>query len=117
MSTINRTLFFILLPIIGFLLWPPEYLRPGLPVVLVALLFFVALGWVVMRGRSPALTLLIFLLGLNVIIRLMMLPSHVLLLTGGLDIPYVLTAVIAIVLSLYLVIRLDKSDVRVQMVT
>lgn len=117
MSTINRVLLFIVLPIVGFLLWPPEFILPGLPLVLGAMLVFILLGWVVLRGRSSALTLLIFLLGTNVIVRLMMLPSHVLFLSGGVDILYLLTAVIAIAISLYLVLRLDRSDVRIHMVT
>jgi hypothetical protein len=69
-----------------------------------------------LQGRSLALTLLIFLQGFNVIVRLMMFWPHFTNNSGNVDILYVLTSILSLALSAYLVLRLDKVDVRVQMI-
>jgi surface polysaccharide O-acyltransferase-like enzyme len=67
-------------------------------------------------GQSTALTLGIFVQGLNVIIRLMMLFPNLSKL-GVYDIPWLITSLLSIGLSIYLVLRLDRTDVRVTLVT
>lgn len=117
MKPINRFLFFFLLPIVGVLSYPPAILLPGLPVIVFAILLFAGLGWLLWRGRSLALTFSIFLQGLNVIIRLLMLFPSTTTTSGQVDWAYLAFHVFGLALSFYLMLRLDQVDVRVQMVT
>jgi hypothetical protein len=113
----NRILLFFLLPAVAPLFWPPAVVLPGLPfLALVALLFFV-LGFFLWRGNSLALTLSIFLQGLNVIIRLMMFFPNSVTSDGVVHLPFIITSLISMGLSFYLMLRLDQTDVRIQMVT
>jgi hypothetical protein len=117
MSNVQRFLLFILLPMIAPMIFPPDTLAGGLALLPALVILFVALGWLVWRGRSAALTLLIFILGLNVIIRLMMLFPHAGTRGGGtVDWVYVFFSLVSIGLSMWLLLRLDRTDVRVQMV-
>lgn len=116
MSTTQRILFFFLLPFIAPLLYPPTVLTGGYMAIIFAGVLFVLLGILLLRGRSTALTLSIFLQGLNVIIRIMMLLPNATFVDGKPDFVYIITGVLSICLSLYLVLRLDKVDVRVTMV-
>ena len=116
MSTAQKILFFFVLPFVSPLLFPPDMLISGWVAIPVALLLFTSLGFLLMRGSSTALTLAIFLQGLNVIVRLMMLYPHVYE-RGQFDIMWLLTSLLSIGISSYLVIRLDRTDVRVTMVT
>jgi hypothetical protein len=63
-------------------------------------------------GRSLALTLSIFIQGLNVIIRLMMFFSQAKPENGPWDVPYIIASLVGIALSTYLMFRLDRGDVR-----
>ncbi len=116
MSTIQRILFFFVIPILSPLLLPPRMLAGGFLGIVVEVILFGALGFYIMRGRTTALTLCIFLQGLNVIIRMMMLFPHINFSDGSFDFVYTITSVISIALSLYLVLRLDRVDIRTQMV-
>lgn len=116
MTTTNRILLFFVLPILAILLFPPRTLLSGLPVIGVAVILFVILGIFLWRGRSNILTLSIFLQGLNVIIRLMMFYSNIIK-VGEFDPLYGITNILGLALSMYLLLRLDRVDVRSTMVT
>jgi hypothetical protein len=116
MKTSNRLFLFILLPAIAPLLYPPGTLIAGLPILVFAFILLALLGVFVWRGRNWALTLMIFIQGLNVINHLMMFFAHAKTPQGEIDILYIVFAIASVALSTYLVLRLDRVDVRVQMV-
>ena len=116
MSTYQRILLFFLLPFIAPLLYPPTVLAGGFMGIILAGVLFVLLGILLLRGRSTALTLSIFIQGLNVIIRIMMLFPNATFVDGMPDYIYLITGLFSICLSLFLVLRLDKVDVRITMV-
>jgi len=117
MSQIQRILLFVILPILAPLLVPPEWFSNAgfrLFISIVIVLGIVAAVFT-MRRSAGGITLTIFVQGLNVISRLMMFWPHFTD-AGRIDIFYVLTSVVSLALSAYLVLRLDKVDVRIQMV-
>ncbi len=116
MSTIQKILFFFVLPLIAPLLYPPQLIFGTWFVPLIAAIFFIGLGILLIRGNSTVLTLSIFIQGLNVIIRLMMFFPN-LLQQGQFNSVWLITSVLSIALSTYLLLRLDRTDVRVTMVT
>jgi len=116
MQPSQRILLFFVIPAIAPLLFPLDWIQGIWIGVGLALLLFVALGFALTRGRSTALTLSIFLQGLNVIVRLMMFFPHAVSASGLADFPFIITSLLSMGLSIYLVLRLDKGDVRVQMV-
>jgi hypothetical protein len=116
MNTFQRILFFFVLPIVSPLVLPPRMLAGGFLGIIAEVILFGAMGFFLMRGWSTALKLSIFLQGLNVIIRLMMLFPHITSADGSFDSIYTLTSLLSIALSLYLVLRLDRVDIRTQMV-
>ena len=86
MNSNQRLLLYFVLPTLAPLIFPPDWIiglvapngqisLGGIFGLLLAIVLFVFLGFMLMRGRSAALNLTIFLQGLNVIVRLMML-SH-----------------------------------------
>ncbi len=116
MNGIKRLLIFILLPILAVLLISPDWFSSQFiywmfPVAVIAPI----MGILMYQGRSTALTLMIFLMGFNVIMRLMMFLPHFANTGGGVDLFFVITSVASIALSTYLLLRLDQVDVRVQM--
>lgn len=114
MSTGLKILIFFILPILGILMFPPETLLGGVVIVPVAIIAFGLLGWMVWQGRKWALNLSIFLQGFNVIIHLMMFVSHAVRSQangGGADIPFIITSILAITISLWTLLRMDKVDV------
>lgn len=117
MSIIKRALLFVILPTLAILCYPPSMLGDGIAVILVVMAFFVTIGIIVWRGHSLALTFTIFLQGMNVIIRLMMLAARAINNAGVMDVSFIVFGTIGLALSLYLTLRLDKSDVRVLMTT
>lgn len=123
MSLLNRILFFFVLPIIAFLSYPPETLFGNIgagTIILLSLVivFFIGLGLLLERGRSWALTLAIFLQGLNVIIRLMMFaPNSFNLATQTYNWAFIVTSLLGLLISFFLMLRLDQTDVRVRMAT
>ncbi len=114
MSTGLKILLFFILPILGILMFPPQTLIEGIVVVPVVVIAFGLLGWMVWQGRKWALTLSIFLQGFNVIVHLMMFVSHAVRSAadgGGADVPYIISSILAIGISLWILLRLDKVDV------
>ena len=117
MKTSQKILFFFVLPIITPLLLPLKNLNNAwIGIIFVAALFG-ALGFLLLRGSSRALTLCIFLLGLNAIVRLMTFFQWSTFLDGTFNIPFILTSFLSIGLSIYLLLRLDRVDVRTMMIS
>lgn len=116
MNPITRILLFLILPIIAVLAYPPDLLLNGLPLIAATVVMFAGLGFLVWRGRSLALTLSIFLQGLNIIVRLMMFFPHATTTDGQLVLPFAIATIFGMALSFYLMLRLDQGDVRIQMV-
>ncbi len=115
MNILQRLLFFIVLPTLAILLYPPKLLSSGLVVIPVAVAFFVFIGVMVWRGHNLALTFLIFLQGMNVIVRLMMVGANTISKAGEFDAMFLIMGLLGLALSLYLLLRLDRSDIRVLM--
>ena len=108
----NRLLLLLVLQVIPLLLFPPSLLMNGLPVVGALVGIFILLGWAVLRGRAWALTLCIFLQGLNATIRLMMFLPNMVSKAGIFDITYAVVSILAIGISVWFVFRLDRADIR-----
>jgi hypothetical protein len=115
MTITKRVLLFLVLPMIAVLSFPPSTLVDAAEVIAFAVGFFLLIGFLLWRGRSLALTFAIFLQGMNVIIRLMLFFAHAVPRTGVLDVPFAVTMLIGLGLSLYLTLRLDRTDVRTLM--
>jgi hypothetical protein len=115
MKTSERILYFFVLPILAVLLFPPQMLISGFGVVIVALVFFIGLGALILRGRELALTFAIFLQGMNVIIRIMMFWTNGFSRSGQSELGFILTTIASVILSCWLLLRLDHQDIRVQM--
>ena len=111
MTTINRFLLFIILPIIALLSYPLNYLSQGWTVMSVMAILIVVLGIFLWRRSSNALTFSIFLHGMNVIIRLMMLLSTIINKQGVVNVPFAIAGLLGLLLSFYIMLRLDKTDV------
>ena len=116
MSTFQRILFFFVIPIVSPLVLPPRMLAGGFLGIIAEVILFGAMGFFLMRGWSTALKLSIFLQWLNVIVRVLMLLPHATFSNGVIDFVYIITSLLSIGLSLYLVLRLDRVDIRTQMV-
>ncbi len=126
MNSNQRLLFYFVLPTLAPLIFPPNWLvslvAPGGAVSIAGIIglllvigLFVGLGFLLSNGRSTALTLSIFLQGLNVIIRLMMTFPRVYV-QGVFNPWFVLASALSIGLSMYLLLRLDRVDVRATMI-
>ena len=115
MSTTKRFLLFILLPVIALLSYPPSLIGGGILLIAIMAALFVLLGWALWTGRNAALTFSIFLHGINVVVRTMMFFSQAIPKDAPANIPFIITSIIGIALSMYLLLRLDMSDVRITM--
>lgn len=115
MQPLQRILLFFVLPAIAPLLFPPETLQGAWIAIILNIILFAALGYALTRGRLTALTLSIFLQGLNVIVRLMMFFPHAVTPNGEPQLVYILMAILSMSISMYLVLRLDRVDIRSQM--
>ena len=115
MTKTLRVLLFFVLPILAVMSYPPESLGKGAAVLLVALAFFIGLGVLLWRGYDLALTFSIFVQGMNAIIRLMMFFPNAVSTSGALNETYAIANVLGLVLSVWLLLRLDQQDVRLQM--
>jgi hypothetical protein len=115
MSLTNRILLFFVLPILGIFCYPPSTLSGGIIVVLIVIALFVGLGFLMLQGRSLALTFSIFSQGMNVIIRMMMFFNNSFPAGGSADIAFLITSVAGMLLSFWLIFRLDRQDVRLTM--
>ena len=115
MNSLKRNVPLLLLQPLPLLLFPPMLLTDALPLIAIVLVIMWGLSWMVWRKRAWALTLSIFIQGLNVIIRLMMLLSNAVSASGNYDIPFIVASVLAIVVSWLFLYRLDNQDMRAAM--
>ncbi len=118
MTSSRRLAPLFFLQVIPLVLYPPALMSSGFVVLAVAALAYLGLGYLVLRGRSWALTMSIFSQGVNVIIRLMMFFSHAVVMVGDqrrTDIAWIVTGLLAIGLSVWFLLRLDRQDVRLLM--
>lgn len=106
---------FFVLPILAGLMYPPATLAGGSFLLLIPVAAFIALGILILRGNSLSLTFSIFLQGMNVIIRLMMFFSNAVDKSSFVDVPYIITSLLGLGISLWLLFRLDKQDIRREM--
>ncbi len=113
----NRILLFFVLPTLAPLILPPSTLISGIGAVLVAAMLLLATGYFLQRGKPLALTLMIFLQGLNFITKLMMFFSNSISEKGVANPAFAVTALLSMGLSLYLLLRLDQPDIRAQLRT
>jgi hypothetical protein len=111
----NRILLFFVLPTLAPLILPPQTLMSGIGAVIVVAVLLLISGYFVYRGGSTALTLVIFLQGLNIIIKMMLFFSRSVSEEGVADPIFAISAVLSICLSLYLLFRLDSVDIRAQL--
>jgi hypothetical protein len=105
------TLIFLLqfIPILAF---PPAMLTAAPLALALVAGFFVVLGALALNGRAWALTLSIFCQGMNVIVRLMMVWPNAQTPEGALNVAFTLAMAIGIVISTWLLFRMDRPDVR-----
>jgi hypothetical protein len=116
MNTFKKILFFFILPIVGVLFYEPSTLGKAFSLLWVILLIFFLLGFLLWQGYFKALTFMIFICGMNVIVRLMMILSTSFNEQGVFNLPFTVYTTIGAVISFYLVLRLDKVDIRQHMV-
>jgi hypothetical protein len=116
MSAIKRAAPFLFLQFIPLLIFPPDQLQGAFTLIIIVIGGLVALSFMVWRGRSWALTMSIFLQGLNVIIRVMMLLSRAVSPQTGLNAPFLITSLLSIGLSWFLLYRFDRPELRAAMV-
>jgi hypothetical protein len=118
MDSLKRNVPLLLLQPLPLLLFPPALLTAdALPLIAIVVALMWGLGWMVWRKRAWALTLSIFIQGLNVIIRLMMLLSNAVSSSGDINLGFIVTSVLAIALSWVFLLRLDNQDLRAAMAT
>jgi hypothetical protein len=116
MQTRQRILIFFILPAIAPLLFPPSLIMGAWIAIALDIILFAALGYALMRGSLTALTLSIFIQGLNVIVRLMMFFPNAATPDGTWLAANIITSLLSIGISTYLVLRLDRVDIRSKMV-
>lgn len=112
MKTWLKLLLLFILPALALLSYPPKTLIGGWVAIVLVLVMIGFLGFRILRGGSLALTFAILMQGMNVIIRLMMFFNNALPEGGPVDVVYMLTSLLGMAISFYLVIRLDRVDVR-----
>jgi hypothetical protein len=117
MDSLKRNAPLLLLQPVPLLLFPPALLAGALPLIAIVFAVMWGLSWMVWRKRVWALTLSIFIQGLNVIIRVMMLLSNAVSASGDVNLGFIVTSVLAIVLSWLFLYRLDNQDLRAAMAT
>lgn len=111
----NRIVLFFVLPTLAALLLPPEMFLENILAIIVAALAFLIPGYLVYKGRPLALTFLIFLLGLNFIVRLMIFFSSAVSQQGVVNWPFTITSLLSLGISFYLIFRLDQVDIRAEL--
>ncbi len=103
------------LQLIPLLIFPPSILVEGVLAVGMVAVAIVALGFMLLRKRAWALTMSIFVQGLNIVVRLMMLFPHALL-TGSagksVDVAFIVSSILSIAISGWFLLRLDRPDIR-----
>jgi hypothetical protein len=97
------------------MIYEPSILNGAFSVLIVAFIFLIVIGLLLWQGYSKVLTFMIFLNGMNVIIRIMMMLSTSFSEEGVFNLPFTLFSSIGAGISLYLMLRLDEVDVRQHM--
>ena len=115
MSTFKKVLLFFILPILGIMIYEPSTLGGAFSVLIVAFIFLIVIGLLLWQGYSKVLTFMIFLNGLNVIIRIMMMLSTSFNEDGAFNLPFTVFSSIGAAISFYLMLRLDEVDIRQHM--
>lgn len=110
MSLFKRILFFYILPIFGTLLYQPSILAGAFSMLWVVVVFFLVLGYLMWCGYSKALTFMIFIMGMNVVVRIMMLLSTSFGKEGVFNLPFTVFGLAGAAISFFLMLRLDKVD-------
>ena len=114
----KRLLLFAIIQILPLLILPPSWFSVGaIALIVVMVAIFAFLGWGLMRGKGWALTMSIFMQGMNVIVRLMMMFPNAVDQQGVWNVPLIILFLIAIGLSFWMAARLDRPDVRSLMVS
>ncbi len=113
----NRILLFFVLPTLAPLFLPPQILVSGIGAVLVVAALLIFTGYMLHRGNSLALTFIIFLQGLNFVVKMMLFYSTAVSASGNADWPFAITALLSMAISFYLIFRLDQPDIRAQLRT
>lgn len=111
----NHILLLFVLPTLAPLILPLELLMQGIGVVLAVAALFLVSGYFLKRGRPLALTFIIFLQGLNFVVRMMLFFSHAISEQGVVDWTFIITSLLSLSLSFYLMFRLDQLDIRAQL--
>jgi len=115
MSVLKKVLLFFILPILGVFSFDPSLLSGGFTLIAVVAFFFGIIGFFLWQGYTRVLTFAIFLNGMNVIVRLMLLLSGSFNKDGVFQPVTTLFILIGFAISFYLMLRLDKVDVRLTM--
>lgn len=103
----------IVLQFLPLMMFPPSLLASGWLAILIIAIIFALLGIALMRGRLWALSLSLFLQGINIVVRLMMVfPNSQIAATGAVNWEFIITSILAILLSLFFLLRLDQPDIR-----
>jgi hypothetical protein len=103
----------IVLQILPLIMFPPSLLASGWLGILILAIVFVLLGIALIRGKLWALSMSLFLQGINIVVRMMMfLPNSQMVATGAVNWEFVITSTLAIGLSLFFLLRLDQPDIR-----
>lgn len=106
--------FVAILQFIPALLLPPELLLSINPaLLLVPLAFFAFLGWAMLTLKRWALTLCIFVQGLNVVVRFLILFPQASNGENGMDWPFVITSLMSILLSTAILYVIDRPKTQV----
>jgi membrane associated rhomboid family serine protease len=119
MNNISRLLLFFILPVIAVLSYPPAIFSGsgGTYILIFVVVLFALLAFMLHRGSSRALTLSIFIQGMNVIIRIMMFFNQAVPSPGQVNWSALIFSIIGLALSSYLMLRLDRPDIRARLVT
>jgi hypothetical protein len=115
MTQTKRIFLYFVLPLLAPILVPPELLIQGLGVIVVIAVLFLTTSYFLYRGKSLALTFIIFLLGLNFIVRMMLFFSRTVSAQGAIDWAFAITSLLSMGLSFYLLFRLDQLDIRAEL--
>jgi len=116
MGTFKKVFYFFILPLVAVLFYQPATLSAALSLLWVVVLVFLIMGLLLWYGYFKALTFMIFINGMNVIIRLMMLLSTSFNDQGVFNPSFTIFILVGAALSLFLVLRLDKVDMRQHMI-
>jgi hypothetical protein len=116
MNQLNKILFFFFLPVLGILFYDPTTLVKSPVLIAIVIAFFVIIGIFLLKGYATVLTFAIFLNGMNVIVRLLMLVSNAFTDEGVFQPGFAIFTFLGLTISFFLMLRLDKVDIRKTMI-